>query len=90
MKAPFCYHRARCGKAVYPEIVWVSDGVYVSISVYAGDILPLLLHSCASTAPTVSSSANLSNYINLSHTHLWLLSTSSLLNYLSLPNNTLC
>lgn len=73
MKAPFCYHRARCGKAVYLEIVWVSDGVYVSLSVYAGDILPLLLHSCAPTAPTVQSlsySANLSNYINLSHTPL--------------------
>lgn len=72
MKALFCYHRARCGKATYLEIVWASDGVYVSISVCAGDILPLLLHSCAPTVQSLSSSANLSNYINLSHTHLWL------------------
>lgn len=73
MKAPFCFHGARCGKATYLEIVWVSDGVFMPISVYTGDILPLLLHSCASTAPTaqdLSCSANLSNYINLSHTPL--------------------
>lgn len=70
MKALFCYHSARCGKAMYLEVVWVSDGVYVSISVYAGDILPLLLHSCAPTVHSLSYSANLSNYINLSHTPL--------------------
>lgn len=46
--------------------------VSVSISVCAGEILPLLLHSCAPTVQALSYGANLSNYINLSHTHLWL------------------
>jgi len=76
----------------YLKIIWVSDGVYLSVSVYIDTIVPFLLCTSACTAHIEGTplryTAKLSNYINLSHT-FGCFTTSSLLNTLSLPNNPL-
>lgn len=52
MKAPFYQHGAICDNAAHLEIVHISAGACVSISVCTDTILPLLPHTNAFTACT--------------------------------------